>query len=148
MRVIFLEDVPQVAKAGEIKDVSDGYGRNYLLPRRLALLATPAALKRMELERQVRAKKQAQTETEIAELGRILEGKEVKVRARVGAGDRLHGAVTSADISAALEAGGITVDKRKIELAEPIGEVGTYHVPIRLAADVVPTIVVTIVEET
>ncbi|MFH1638737.1 MAG: 50S ribosomal protein L9 [Chloroflexota bacterium] len=148
MKVIFLEDVDRIAKAGETKNVSDGYGRNFLLPRKLALLATPSALKQMELERRARAKKQAQTEAEIAELGKILDAKEVTIKARVGAKERLHGAITSADISEALAAEGIFVDKRKIDLTEPIHETGSHEVSVKLAKDIAPTLIVTVVEET
>ena len=148
MKVVFIEDVPNVAKESEIKDVSDGYGRNFLLPRKLALPATPANIKAMEEKKRREARREAKTEAEIAELGRQLADREVTIKAKVGADGHLHGAVTANDIAAALEAQGITVDKRKIELAEPIHEVGPFDIPIRLSKDVVPVVKVKIVAET
>ncbi len=147
MKVVFLEDVPNVAKEGEVKEVSDGYGRNFLIPRKLALAATAANMKVMEEKKRQQARREAKTEAEIAELGRQLNGRQITIRARVGAGSHLHGAVTAADIAAALEADGINVDKRKIELAEPIHETGPYDISIRLSKDVVPVVKLSIVAE-
>lgn len=114
MRVIFLEDVPNVAKAGEIKKVADGYGRNFLIPRKLALLADSPESVRVEAQREAAQKK---TGGESAYLAQQLEAKEVTLKARVGAKDRLYGSITSADIAAELEsATGLAIDKRKIEL--------------------------------
>lgn len=148
MKVVFLEDVQGVAKEGEIKEVSDGYGRNFLLPRKLALSATPANIKVMEEKKRRQARREAKTEAEIAELGRQLDGKEVTIKANVGAEGHLHGAVTTTDIAAAFERQGINVDKRKIELTEPIHDAGSYNITIRLSKDVVPTIKVNVVAET
>ena len=148
MKVVFIEDVPNVAKEGEIKDVSDGYGRNFLLPRKLALPATPVNMKAMEEKKRREARREAKTEAEIAELGRQLTDREVTIKAKVGAEGHLHGAVTANDVAAALEAQGITVDKRKIELADPIHDVGPFDISIRLSKDVVPVVKVKIVAET
>lgn len=147
MKVIFLEDVAKVGRAGEILEVSDGYARNFLIPKKLAKPATARALSESKLGIESRARREAQTETEIAELGRILEGKEIEIRARVGMGSRLHGAVTSAVILSALRAQGINVDRRKIELSEPITRTGSYEVAIRLSADTIPRIKVTVIPE-
>ncbi len=147
MKVIFLADVPNVGKAAEIKEVSDGYARNYLIPKKLAKAATAQAMNESKLQMQARAKKQAKTEEEMAELGKLLEGKSLEIRARVGLEAQLHGAVTSTDIAATLEKQGIIVDKRKIELAEPITKTGSYEVPVRLIADVVPKLKVVVIPE-
>ena len=147
MKVIFLADVPNVGKAAETKEVSDGYARNFLIPKKLAKAATVQALNESKLQMQARAKKQAKTDEEMAELGKLLDGKSVEIRARVGLEAQLHGAVTSTDIAAALEAQGINVDKRKIELAEPITKTGSYEVPVRLVADVVPKLKVVVIPE-
>ena len=98
MKVIFLEDVPNVAEAGEAKEVADGYGRNFLIPRKLAVLANSAASNIVEAQLKMRARRQAQTEAEMVELANQLEGKEVILKARTGAKDRLYGSITSADI--------------------------------------------------
>jgi len=145
MQVIFLEDVPNVANAGEIKEVADGYGRNFLIPRKLALLASSPESVRVEAQREAAQKKIGE---ESADLAQQLEDKEVTLKTRVGAKDRLYGSITSADIAAELEsATGLAIDKRKIELAEPIHKLGSYEVAIRLGKDVVPKIKVNVIEE-
>ena len=148
MKVVFLEDVPKVANAGDIKEVTDGYGRNYLLPRKLAVLADPKATNIVETQRKARAKRQAEEESRVADLAEQLDGVEVSLKAKVGAKDRLYGSITSADIASELESSvGIVVDKRKIELDEPIHQLGSYEVAIRLAKDIIPSIRVTVIEE-
>jgi len=146
MRVIFLEDVPNVARAGDIKEVASGYGRNYLIPQKLARLATSPATNLPEIQRQLATRNQS--EEALVKLANQLEGREVTLKARVGAKDRLYGSITSADIAAELqESVGVAIDKRKIELAEPIRQLGSYEVVIRLAKDIVPTIKVTVTAE-
>ena len=148
MKVVFLEDVPKVAKAGEIKEVADGYGRNFLIPQKLAVLASPSALNAAETQTKIRARSQTQTEDEVTELARQLEGKEITLKARAGAQEHLHGSITSADIASELQnTAGLVVDKRKIELDEPIRQLGSYEVAIRLAKDMIPKIKVTVIEE-
>ncbi len=149
MKVIFLQYVPNVARAGEIKEVADGYGRNFLIPKKLALLATPSATSTTEAQRRITERSQAQTETEMTELAQQLEGKEVILKARAGAKDRLFGSITSADIASELQnTTGLVVDKKKIELAEPIRQLGSYEVVIKLAKDTAPTIKVIVEKET
>ena len=144
MKVIFLKDVSQVAKAGETKEVADGYGRNFLIPQKLALPASPAAVNMVAAQR----RKQVQTGSELAEMASQLEGKEIILKARAGAKERLHGSITSADIASALQnSTGVVVDKRKIELAEPIHQLGSYDIAIRLAQDIMPKIKVVVAEE-
>lgn len=148
MKVVFLEDVPNIAKAGDVKEVADGYGRNFLIPKKLAALVRPEITSRLEAQGREQTKKQEKMETELARMADQLEGKEITLKAKAGAKERLYGRVTSADIAAALErTTGITVDKRKIELAEPIRELGSFDVAIRLAKDVIPKIKVTVGEE-
>jgi len=148
MKVVFLQDVPNVAKAGEIKEVSSGYGRNFLIPQKLALLASSAAISEVEAQRKINALNQQQTETEIAELANQLDGREVFLKAQVGAKDRLYGSITNADVATELEnATGLVIDKKKIELDKPIHELGSYEITIRLAKDIIPKIKVTVTEE-
>jgi len=148
MKVVFLTDVPSIAKEGDVKEVSDGYGRNFLVPKGMALPATPANMRVMEEKKRLQARREAKTDAEVASLGSQLNGKELTIRARVGAEGHLHGAVTTNDIAGALEAMGINVDKRKIELAEPIHDVGPFEIPIRLSKDVIPIIKVNVLAET
>jgi len=145
MKVIFLQDVPNVAQAGEVKEVADGYGRNFLIPRKLAALAHPQAVSQAETKAQ---KMEARLTAELKELASQLEGKEVSLKAKAGAKERLYGSITSADIAAELNnTTGLDVDKRKIELEEPIRQLGSYEVAIKLAGDIVPKIRVTVTEE-
>lgn len=148
MKVIFLQDVARVAKTGEIQEVADGYGRNFLLPRRLAVLATAGALKEMEALIKREASRRAKTEAELAELANQLNGKEVVLQAKAGVKEKLYGTITTADIAAELEhSHSLIVDKRKIDLVEPIRQVGSYDVAIKLGKELVPQIKVTVVEE-
>lgn len=148
MKVIFIEDVPNVARAGETKEVANGYGRNYLIPQKLAILAEPQALHTAEAQIKARASREAQTEAEMVELASQLDGKEITLKARVGQKERLYGSITPADIASELEsATGLVVDKRKVEIDEPIRQLGSYEVTIRLAKDIVPKITVTVAEE-
>ncbi len=143
MKVIFLEDVPNVAKAGEIKEVADGYGRNYLLPKKLALISKPGAVA------QVKAQIEARAETEKAKkLAAEIDGKEITFRVKMGVKDRMHGSITAANIATELQnVIGQPVDKRKIELAEPIKMLGTYDVAIKLIKDVEPKIKVNVIKK-
>ena len=148
MKVIFLQDVPNLARAGEIKEVSSGYGRNFLIPRKLALLTSSSAVSLVEAQRKISTRNQQQTEAEIAGLAGQLDGKEVLLNAQTGAKDRLYGSITNADIAAELEnATGLVIDKRKIELDKPIHQLGNYEITIRLAKDVLPKIKVTVTEK-
>jgi large subunit ribosomal protein L9 len=144
MKVVFLQDVPNVASAGDVKEVADGYARNFLIPRKLAALASSQAMSQAVTSEKVKAK----TDTELVELAGRLDGQEVKLKAHAGAKDRLYGSITSADIAAELEkVTKITVDKRKIELEEPIRQLGDYEVVIRLGKDIMPKIKVSVTEE-
>lgn len=148
MKVVFLEDVPNVAETGEIKEVADGYGRNFLIPKKLAVLADAQAAHIVEAQLKKKARLQAETEAEMRELAQQLEGQEVVLKARAGAKDRLYGSITNADIAEELsKSAGLMVDKRKIELDEPIREVGSYEIAIRLTKDIIPKIKLTVTEE-
>ena len=103
MKVVFMEDVPNVGKAGQIKDVADGYGKNYLLPHKLAVLARIGDIKAVEAQIKARARVAAKTEAEMKVLAAELENKEIIIKAKVGQQNRLYGSITSADIAAGLE---------------------------------------------
>ena len=147
MKVIFIEDVPNVAKTGDVKEVADGYVRNYLLPRKLAILAKPSALKNLEADLKIRVRKKAENDAEFAALAQQLEGKEIIIKANAGAKSRLYGSITSTDIAAGLEKAGITIDKRKIGLSKPIHQLGNYEIAIKLSKDFTPKIRVIVAEE-
>jgi large subunit ribosomal protein L9 len=147
MKVIFLQDVPNVAKAGEIKEVANGYARNLLLPRKLAVLAKSSAASILEAQQKAIERQHTRMQSEMSELASQIDGKEVVLKARAGAQERLFGSITSADIAAELQNIGLTVDKKKIELEEPIRQLGNYEVTIRLTKDLIPRIKVTVATE-
>ena len=143
MKVILLSDIKGVGKKQEIVNVSDGYARNYLFPRRLAMDATPGAAK--ELEKKQAAERARETERRLAAEKKAgsLRGKVITVVAKCGAQGRLYGSVTGAEIADALkEQHGVDVDKRKIELAEPIRTVGETDVLIKLYPEISAKMVV------
>ena len=148
MKVIFLQDVSGMARAGEIKEVADGYGRNFLIPRKLAELVESQAINAMKARLKAQARIQAQTEAELRELADQIDGKEVILEAQTGGKDRLYGSIAAADIAAELErTTGFVVDKRKIKLDESIRQVGSYEVTIRLGKDITSKIKVTVSEK-
>ena len=148
MKVVFIEDVPDIAETGEVKEVADGYARNFLIPRKLAVLVDARAANIVEARLKKKARLQAQIEVEMTELARQLEGQKIVLKARAGKEDRLYGSITNADIAEELgRSAGLTADKRKIELDEPIREIGSYEIAIRLTKDIIPRIKLTVMEE-
>jgi large subunit ribosomal protein L9 len=148
MKVILLQDVEGLGKAGDLKDVANGYARNYLLPRRLAAGATPELLanhqQRIAAEQRKREKQQASNRQQAERLGQV----SLTFKARVGRQGRLYGSITSQDIAAGLrESEGITIDRRVIELPEPIRTLGTFKVPVKLAQKLEPEITVNVIDE-
>lgn len=144
MKVVFVQDVPNVGRAGEAREVADGYGRNYLLPKKLAVLNAPGVAEK------IKSQLEAKVETEkLLALARELEGKHVTIQARVGAKkERLHGSITSAHIAEELgKSTGLIVDKRKLDLAEPIHQLGDYEITIKLSKDIAPKIKVFVIEK-
>ncbi|HEX75168.1 MAG TPA: 50S ribosomal protein L9 [Dehalococcoidia bacterium] len=148
MKVIFLKDVSAKGGKGDIKEVADGYARNFLFPQGLALLATPAAIKAAKAQSEERVQRRTRQQEELAELIQRLEGKELHFKARVGARGRLHGAVTSADIAGELsQLISFEIDKKKVELDEPLRHLGSYEVAISLAKGSEAKIKVVVEEE-
>ena len=134
MEVLLLKDVVDLGDAGEIKRVADGYARNYLVPRGLAVRATPGAIKQAEKQRQAADRRQAQELSEAQALAQTLDGVSVTFQARAGETDRLYGSITNVNIAEALEEKiGQEVDRRKIEMEEPLKELGTHAITVRLA---------------
>lgn len=134
MEVLLLKDVEQLGEAGEIKRVANGYARNFLIPRGLAVIATPGAVKQVEMQLESEARREAKELDEAQALAQALEGLSVTFQARAGESDRLYGSITNANIADALsEQVEEQVDRRKIEMEEPLKELGTHAVTIRLA---------------
>ena len=147
MKVIFLEDVTNVAKAGEVKEVAVGYARNYLMPKKLASVVTAANLAAIQAQVTARAKLEAKSEAELVALANLIESKEVVLKVKTGGKDRMYGSITTTDIAAELEkSAGIVIDKRKLQLAEPIKTLGTYEVPVTLGGELNPKLKVSVVK--
>lgn len=147
MEIILREDVQHLGKAGEMIKVKDGYARNYLLPKGLAYLATEGNRKRVTFEAE-RIARQRATEKQAAEgEAAKLAGLSLTFAMKVGEEDKLYGSVTASDIQRRLEDQGIHVDKRKIDLAEPIRSLGEFPVGIKFHAEVRPEITVVVVKE-
>ena len=147
MKVILLQDVDGLGKIGELKDVANGYARNFLLPKKLAAGATPQLLanyqQRIAAEQRRFEKQNEQNQQQAERLGQIT----LTFKARVGRQGRLYGSITSQDIAEALrESEGIAIDRRIIELPDPIRALGTYHVPLKLAQKLAPQITVNVVD--
>jgi len=147
MDVILREHVDNLGRRGEIVKVADGYARNYLLPRKLALLATDGNKKQIEREREKFDAKEAEERNAADALAQRMANVEVEIARKVGETDVLYGSVTTADIAQALAAKGFEVDRRKLQLAEPIKKLGEVNVPVKLHRDVVVPVKVKVVAE-
>ena len=148
MRVVFLEDVPNVAEAGDVRDVKNGYGRNYLFPRNLAVLATPDQLRRVDSLKKSAAQRQEGSEARAQELSEVLEGLTITISARSGPTGRLYGSVSAATVAEEVsKAIGHDIAGREIALQEPIKAVGAYQTSVRLSSEIAPAITVDVVEE-
>lgn len=148
MKVIFNVDVKGQGKKGELKEVSDGYARNYLLPRKLVTEATADNLNAFKLKEKAKAAQIAKEKALAEENAKKLEAVQVVVRAKAGSSGKLFGAVTSQEISAALnDQFGIVIEKNKINQAEPIKNFGSYTVKAKLGSEVSGTINVMVVED-
>lgn len=147
MKVILLEDIDKLGKRGAVVSVKDGYGRNFLLPRKLAAQATEGSLKRVEMDAKKFRVKEAKEEADALQMKSDLEKISLSISVKAGEGDVLFGSVTSADIAELLEKKGYTIDKRKIELHEPIKRLGTYEVPVKLFKSVSADVKVDVVKE-
>lgn len=127
MKVILTQNVPGVGEAGAIKEVADGYARNYLIPKKLAAPATRSSLKQAEAQAEAIVRKANKQRDSLQQTASALDGKTVRIRARVGSENRLYGSITPADVADAIgKQLNVTVDRRKVELAEAIHRTGTY----------------------
>lgn len=140
MQVILTQDVEHLGQAGELVNVRPGYGRNYLLPKGLAVTATERNKKRLEHERLVIAKRVAREQADASSLATRLNGMILQFERRVSDDGRMFGSVTARNISEQLEVAGIDIDHRRINLDEPVKALGKYEVDVRLAAGVIATL--------
>lgn len=147
MQVILRERLDNLGSAGEIVDVKAGYARNYLIPKGLAYEATTLNVRRIEREKAVAAQKAVATLDSAREQARSIEGVSLTFNARAGEEGRLFGSITSSDIAEQLAKQGIEIDRRSIELEEPIKALGVFSVPVRLHTEVRPEIKVWVIKE-
>ncbi|MEF3309569.1 50S ribosomal protein L9 [Paenibacillus sp. GYB004] len=147
MKVIFLKDVKGQGKKGEIKDLSEGYIRNFLLPKGLAAIASEGNVKQLEHQKQSENKRKEKEKADAQELAAKLNEMTVVIKSKAGEGGRLFGSITSKQIAEELEKKGIHLDKRKIEMADAIRSLGTMTVKVKLYPDVAAQLRVQVTEE-
>jgi len=137
MKLILREDVENLGKGGELVDVKPGYGRNYLLPRGLAVLANQKNVREMEHQKSVASAKAAKLKASAQAVAKRLSETPVVLRRKVGEQDKLYGSVTALDVAEALAARGLQLDRRNIDLKEPLKTLGDFEVPVKLHSEVV-----------
>jgi large subunit ribosomal protein L9 len=148
MKVLFLKDVANVASAGEIKEVSDGYAVNFLLPKKLAERASTDVQNRFDSQKKAEVRRLAEQEAAMQALAAKISGRVFTLKAKTGGGDKLYGSITNSDIAAEISSAvGQEIDKRKVEMADAIRSLGAYEVSIRLSRDITPKVKVRVVPE-
>jgi large subunit ribosomal protein L9 len=148
VRVVLRDDVENIGRKGDLIEVTDGFARNYLVPRGLAMKATKGVVQQAEAMRRNREARDARDREAAQALADQLSGQRIELRARAGEGGRLFGSVTSADVADAVRAQtGVELDRRKTQLAEPLKELGAVEVPVKLHSDVEVTLTVDVVPE-
>ena len=148
MKVVLRDDVENVGRKGDLIEVTDGFARNYLVPRGLAMKATKGVVQQSEAMRRNRAARDARDRESAQALADQLSGKRIEIRARAGEGGRLFGSVTAADVVDAVRSQtGVELDRRKTQLAEPLKELGPAEVPVKLHSDVEVTLELDVVAE-
>lgn len=145
MSIILTQDVDKLGRAGEIVSVKPGYGRNFLLPRGLGLLATRGNVAQLEHHRRAIAREQAKIREQHQSLAKQLEGVKVSIARKAGKDEKLFGSVTNKDIVEALAAQNIVLDRKVVHLAEPIKATGAHDVEVRFSADVTAKLTVNVV---
>jgi large subunit ribosomal protein L9 len=147
MEVILREHVENLGQRGDIVKVAEGYARNYLLPRKLALAVTDSNKRQIERERKIADAREAEEKTRAEAVASRLANVEVSISRRVGENDTLYGSVTAADIAQALEKQGFEIDKRRVQLAEPLKQLGEVTVPIKIHRDVTAQVKVAVTRD-
>ncbi|MFW5992211.1 MAG: 50S ribosomal protein L9 [Halanaerobiaceae bacterium] len=146
MKVILREDVDKLGKAGEIVDVADGYGRNYLIPKRLADEASEGNIKHIKHQQKIRQKKRAEKKEEAEELAKEIEKEVFEIAVKAGENGRLFGSVNTMDIAEIVDEAGYDIDKRKIDLEDSIKSLGVHKVNVKIFRDVEATLTIKVVE--
>jgi large subunit ribosomal protein L9 len=144
MEIILMEDVPSLGRRGEVRVVKEGYARNYLLPKRLAVAATPANRRNLDLLKRQRERHDSRVREAAEQQARQIEGLTHSVTMRASDDGRLYGSVSSQEVVAFLGGHGIAVEKRRVQLEEPIKGLGTFRVPVKLHPEVTAELAVTI----
>lgn len=147
MEVILREHVDNLGRRGDVVKVAEGYARNYLLPRKLALAVTEGNKRQIEREKKVAEVRETEEKNAAEAVAQRLAQTDIEIGRRVGENDTLYGSVTSADVAAAIQAKGYEVDKRKIQMAEPFKALGEYTVPVKIHRDVTAQVKVRVVAE-
>ena len=147
MEVILREDIEKLGSRGEVVKVAAGYARNFLLPKKMAVAATESNKKIVEQERQSHLRKEAKQVGEAQDLSKLLNGLTVTILQKAGENDQLFGSVTSKDVADALAAKNFTIDRRKIQLDDPIRTLGEFKVPVKLHRDVTAEVTVVVAKE-
>ena len=147
MDVILREDIVNLGSRGEVVKVAPGYARNFLLPKKMAVAATAGNKKIVEQERQSHVRKEAKQKGEAEDLSKLMTGVSVTISQKAGDNDQLFGSVTSKDVADALAGKNFTIDKRKIQLDDPIKTLGEFKVPVRLHKDVTAEVTVIVVKD-
>ena len=147
MEVILREDVDNLGTRGQVVKVAPGYARNFLLPKRLAVQATEANKKIVEQEREAYLRREAKAKGEAEDLGKLMSNVTVTIKQKAGENDQLFGSVTSKDIADGLAAQNYTIDRRRVQLDEPIKQLGEYKVPVRLHKEVSVDVTVVVAKE-
>jgi large subunit ribosomal protein L9 len=147
MEVILREHVENLGRRGDIVKVAEGYARNYLLPRKLALAVTDSNKRQIERERKIAEAREAEEKTRAEAVASRLANVEISISRRVGENDTLYGSVTAADIAQALETQGFEIDKRRVQLAEPLKQLGEVTVPIKIHRDVTAQVKVAVTKD-
>jgi large subunit ribosomal protein L9 len=147
MEVILRDDIDKLGSRGQVVNVATGYARNFLLPKRLAVPATDSNRKIVEQERQAHLRREAKVKGDASELAKLMADVSVTIRQKAGEQDQLFGSVTSKDVADALEKAGYQIERRKIQLDEPIKSLGDFKVPVRLHKEVTVEVTVHVVKD-
>jgi large subunit ribosomal protein L9 len=148
MKVLLKHDVTKLGKAGQVKNVADGYARNYLIPQGMAVLATPGAMKQADVLARAEQMRQAKLASDASAVAEAIKQVTLTFAARVGEGGKLYGSITTQQVADELQrTTGIEIDKRKLELREPIRTLGTHKVAVHLATELEPELTVNVVSE-
>ena len=147
MEVILREHVDNLGRRGDIVKVAEGYARNFLLPRKLALAVTEANKRQIDREKKVAEVRDAEEKSQADALAQRIAGTDIEIARRVGENDTLYGSVTSADVAHALQAKGFDIDKKKVHLPDPLKALGEFSVPVKIHRDVTAQVKVKVVPQ-